>query len=90
MREPGDIGRLRRAYDQLRGAESALRLARFEASAALGCAIEAECLRRQETRTQFAERHGVSKAHVTDMLYGRRYSQKVVDALITRAGAGEG
>ena len=87
MRDRNAIKRLKLAHAQLLDAEKALAAAQFEARAALGCAIEAECAQLKETRTRFAQRHGISKAHVSDMIYGRRYSPTVATALMQRPTA---
>jgi hypothetical protein len=95
MRESKGIARLRAAERALAKARSNLAAATLEASAALGCAIESEIKRRRETRTAFSERYGISKAHVSDLIYGRRYSPAVVESLLASSappagGAGAG
>ncbi len=53
--------------------------AKKDATRALGDAIRRDMIDREETQADFARRHGISKAHVTDILAGRRYSPALAE-----------
>jgi hypothetical protein len=62
------------AYDALASAQFWHDKAKQDATKALGDAIRREMTDNEESQAAFARRHGISKAHVTDILAGRRYS----------------
>lgn len=74
---------LAKAEDALTAARYDVSVARYDVSVALARAVSAHLAEKRITQTEFAKRHRVSKAFVTDVLHHRRYSPALAKALTT-------
>lgn len=80
------VAELSRALRHLANAKDALTAAQHDVDVALARAVSAHLAEKRITQTEFAKRHRVSKAFVTDVLHHRRYSPALAAAL-TKGGA---